>query len=60
MAEGLLSELDSAKTPTFAMRIISFKKIDKSQNETDYLEALKGIIAISPRHEGAVTTYWIS
>lgn len=56
-AEALLSEMDTAATPTFAEYYNRFQKINKEQEETKYVGALEQLLGISPANWEIVNTY---
>ncbi len=47
-AEALLSEMDTTNAPTLAEHYGRFLKINKEQDETDYLNAMEHMLRISP------------
>lgn len=46
--EKLLSGLDKSKTPIFKIEYKEFQKLDKEDDEEEYLAALYGLLKISP------------
>lgn len=56
-AEGLLSEMDTVRTPTFAEHFSRFEKIDKEQNEAGYVAMMEHILALSPTNWGILNQY---
>ncbi len=47
-AEALLSEMDTVTAPTFAEHYVRLLKINKEQEEAEYLAALEHILELSP------------
>lgn len=56
-AEALLSELDTATAPTFAGYHVRLMKINKDQNEGEYLDALEKILLLSPANWTIMNRY---
>ena len=56
-AEGLLSELDTADTPTFVEHSIRLGKINSEQEETAYLQALQEMLQLSPANWPTLNRY---
>ncbi|MBK8922134.1 MAG: hypothetical protein IPM81_11610 [Saprospirales bacterium] len=56
-AEALLSEMDTAATPTYAEHYIRLLKINQDQDETQYLAALEHLLQLSPSNWGTLKRY---
>lgn len=56
-AEALLSEMDTVSAPTFAEHYIRLLKINKEQEEAEYLAALEHILAFSPTNYMILDSY---
>ncbi|HNM24808.1 MAG TPA: transglutaminase domain-containing protein, partial [Saprospiraceae bacterium] len=56
-AEALLSEMDTVSAPTFAEHLIRLLKINKEQDEAEYLAALEHILSFSPTNYMILDSY---
>jgi Tfp pilus assembly protein PilF len=56
-AEALISGLDEAKTPFFAIMETELSKIDQEKNESSYLTTLEKLLNISPTNWGVISDY---
>lgn len=56
-AEALLSELDTLRTPTFAGYHVRLMKINKEENEGEYVSTLEKILALSPTNWAMMSRY---
>lgn len=56
-AEALLSELDTAATPTFAEHYERMSGINQQQDEMHYISALEGLLRLSPSNWSVLSRY---
>jgi len=56
-AEELISEMEEAKTPIFALMRTKLSEIDVEKNEEEYLATLDKLLHVSPTNWGVINSY---